>query len=111
MSFGRRLIAAAVAFVLAAVMVVPLLADARHEAVAPVAHAVLSFANHNHNHAADQQDADELIHHAQSHAQGVMPAETTTPVAVDSTAVAFLTHDEPGPAGDRALGPFEPPRD
>ncbi len=108
MSFGRRLIAAAVALVLTAVMVAPLLAEARHEAAPPVTHAMLSFADHGH--AADRQDADELIHHAQSHAEGVMPADVNAPVGAASTTVLFFTLDEPGPAGDGVRGPFEPPR-
>jgi hypothetical protein len=107
-SFGRRLIAAAVAFVLAAVMVVPLLAEARHEAAAPVAHVVLSSADDGH--AADPQDADDLVHHAQSHAQGVVPAYAQAPATIAWKAMTFSAVEEPARADGAVRGPFEPPR-
>ena len=108
MSFGRRLIAAAVAFVLAAVMLVPLLAEARHEASVPVAHVVLSSTDHGH--AADPQDVDDLVHHSQSHAQGVMPAYAKAPATAVWKAMTFPTVDEPGRADGGVRSPFEPPR-
>ena len=41
-SFGRRLMTVAIALLLAAVTVLPLLAEVRHEASGPVANAVLA---------------------------------------------------------------------
>lgn len=108
MSLGRRLIAAAVAFVLMAVMVMPTMADACQAAAPAVAHAVPSFADHDH--AADRHAEDDLAHHAQSHAQGVMPAFATATMAAVWIAMAFAAVDEPVTAdgGDGEL--FEPPR-
>ena len=109
LSFGRRLIAAAVAFLLGATMAVPLLAEARHEAsAAHVAHAVVSVVEHDHG--AGQQGSDDLVHHAQAHAQAVMPTLTKTPAGAVSVTMAFGALDELGRAGARDPGPFEPPR-
>lgn len=108
MSLGRRLIAAAVAIVLMAVLVVPIMAETRHEAALPVAHAVLSFADHDH--AADRHADDDLAHHAQSHAQGVMPAFAMITMAATWMAMTFAAVDETVRADGGIRGPFEPPR-
>lgn len=108
MSLGRRLIAAAVAFVLMAVMAVPTMAEARHEATAPVVHAVQAFADHDHG--ADRHAEDDLVHHTQSHAQRVMPAFATAAKAAAWMAMMFRAVGEPVRADGRVREPFEPPR-
>lgn len=91
-----------------AVMAMPTMAGAYHEATSPVAHAVLSFADHDH--AADRHAEDDLVHHAQSHAQGVMPAFETVGMAATWMAMAFPVVDEPVCADGGLREPFEPPR-
>lgn len=109
MSFGRRLMTMAAALLLVAVAALPLLAQARHEAPGPAAQAVLSMAGQDHP--AGHRDADDLVHHAQSHAQGVMPAAAGSPGAgVLSVAQSFTRADEAFRAGGDGQGPFEPPR-
>ena len=99
----------AVALLLSAVTVLPLLAHGRHEATGPVAHAMPSTAVQDH--ATDHQDADELIHHTQSHAQGVMPTAAEAPAAGRaSVARPFTCADDACSFGGAAEGPFEPPR-
>ncbi|WP_430912152.1 hypothetical protein [Methylobacterium sp. sgz302541] len=97
-----------VALLLAAVTVLPLLAEAHHAASGPIAHAVQGLAGPAH--AADHQDADELIHHVQSHAQGVVPATSKAPATEDGATVAFAFADEAARTGSGVRGPFEPPR-
>jgi hypothetical protein len=103
----------AVALLLAAVTVMPLLAEARHAASGPVALAMPSVAGQDHADA--HQDADDLVHHAQSHAQshaqGVMPVAAKAPASmVPSAARSFARLDDVFRAGGGAQGPFEPPR-
>lgn len=99
----------AIAFLLAAVTVLPLMAGARHDGSGATAHAVLTLADHDH--AEDHQDADELVHHAQSHAQCVMPADARSPVSAPScTTQSFVVAHEAARAGGDAQGPYEPPR-
>ncbi|KOX59675.1 hypothetical protein ADL19_04340 [Streptomyces purpurogeneiscleroticus] len=108
-SFGRRLMTVTIALLLAAVTVLPLLAEVRHEASGPVANAALSVAEPGQG--ATHQDADDLIHHAQSHAQGVMPVAAKAPATVaPSAGRSFARADEAFQAGGGLQGPFEPPR-
>lgn len=98
----------AIALLLAAVTVLPLLAEVRHEASGPVANAVLSVAEPGQG--ATHQDADDLIHHAQSHAQGVMPVAKAPATVAPSAGQSFARADEAFRAGGGLQGPFEPPR-
>lgn len=99
----------AVALLLAAVTVMPLLAEARHAASGPVALAMPSVAGQDHADA--HQDADDLVHHAQSHAQGVMPVAAKAPASVATSAArSFARLDDVFRVGGGAQGPFEPPR-
>ena len=99
----------AIAFLLAAVTVLPLIAGARHDGSGATAPADLALADHDH--AADHQDADELVHHAQSHDQCVMPADARPPASAPScTMQSFVVAHEADRAGGDAQGPYEPPR-
>ena len=85
---------------LAAVTVLPLLAEARHEASGPVAHAVMSVAGQDQG--AAHRVADDLIHHTQSHAQGVIPVAAKAPATVGPSAEqSFARPDEAFRAGGR----------
>jgi len=58
-----------------------------------------------------EQDADELVHHAQSHDQCVMPADARPPASAPScTMQSFVVAHEADRAGGDAQGPYEPPR-
>lgn len=99
----------AVALLLAGVTVMPLLAEARHAASGPVALAMPPVAGQDH--AKAHQDADDLVHHAQSHAHGVMPVAAKAPASVATSAArSFARLDDVFRAGGGAQGPFEPPR-
>ena len=92
-----------IALLLAAVTVLPLLAEVRHEASGPVANAALSVAEPGQG--ATHQDADDLIHHAAEDRAAKAPA-TVAPSAGRS----FARADEAFQAGGGLQGPFEPPR-
>ncbi|GJE47014.1 hypothetical protein GOFOIKOB_0033 [Methylobacterium tardum] len=99
----------AIAFVMAAVTLLPLMAEARHDASAASVHADLRLSGHDH--VAGHQEADELVHHAQSHAQCVMPADARAPADAPSCTVqSFAVAHEADRAGGDAKGPYEPPR-
>jgi hypothetical protein len=108
-SFGRRLIAAAAAFVLAIVAVMPVLVEARHAPSATfLAHEIGSDATHDP--ASDEENAGDLIHHAQAHAQGVMPSSAgASTVRTDATMAFVVAHEGKLLAG-RPVGLFKPPR-
>lgn len=106
---ARKIVSVVVAFVLALVSVMPLVFEAGHEAHdGGLTHVAVVV---EHIHAADHRDADELIHHAQSHAQGVMPAVAKASAAeAPSAAQSFARADDAYLAGEEVRGPFEPPR-
>lgn len=109
MSFGRRLIAAAAAFVLALVAAMPVLVEVRHAAsVALLAQDIGSDATHDH--AADERGPGDLVHHAQAHAQGVMPTTEGAPTVQMDAAMAFSVANERERAAGRPPGLFKPPR-
>jgi hypothetical protein len=108
-SFGRRLIAAAAAFVLAIVAVMPVLVEAQHAASATfLAHEIGSDATHDH--ASDEGNAGDLIHHAQAHAQGVMLSAIGASTVRTDAAMAFAVAHERKRLAGRPLGLFKPPR-
>jgi hypothetical protein len=74
----------------------------------PIAHVVLSSADRDH--VADRHDADDLVHHTQSHAQGVMPADAHAHATSVWKAMTFSAVDDPGRTDDGVKGLFEPPR-
>ena len=108
---ARKAVAVVVACVLALVSVMPLLLEARHEAHdAAETHAAVVGSHVGHEHAADHQEAGDLIHHAQSHAQGVMPAAAEAPASADGASGVFADVDHPDRGNGMAQGPFEPPK-
>lgn len=105
MSIGRRLKAAAAAFLLTAVAAAPSLVEPRHDALAaPVAHLLGPDAGHDDG--SGDRDPDDLPHHA----RGLTSVGARVADAVAVT-VAFEAVDDRSGADGWLPGPFEPPRD
>lgn len=106
----RRFIAMVLALILIATSVMPLVAEARGDVSTGHVHLTpVMDLDHDHDH--EGHDTGDLVHHAHSHAQTLVPvAQVVLPIAAYGDDVRFRAVQvrAPGSRADRA--PFEPPR-
>lgn len=106
----KRFLSVLVAFMLIATSVMPLVAQARGDGSGAHAHAIhgIDHDDHDDGHGSDPGD---LAHHAQSHAQSlVTAASSSVPMSVSGHDVHFATTHDHVSANRAGRVPFEPPR-